>query len=71
MFVPTVQINSIPALFEIMVCHLVGAKPLSEPFWLAYWRIYASLGLIVLRYHKSNWQEATDETGKKLFPHKF
>ena len=49
-FVPNDPINNIPALFQIMACRLVGAKPLSETmleyqWWLVYWRIYASLGL--------------------------
>ena len=30
-FVPTVQINNIPALVQIMAWHRPGAKPLSEP----------------------------------------
>ena len=31
MFVPTVQINNIPALVQIMAWHRPGGKPLSEP----------------------------------------
>ena len=44
-FLPTGPINNISALVQIMAWHRLGDKPLSEPKWLVYWRIYASLGL--------------------------
>ena len=44
-FVPTGQINNIPALVQIMAWCRSGDKPLSEPIVLVYWRIYTSLGL--------------------------
>ena len=44
-FVPTGQINNIPALVQIMTLSRSGDKPLSEPIVLVYWRIYTSLGL--------------------------
>ena len=37
--------NSIPALVQIMAWRRPGDNPLSEPWWLVCWRIYASLGL--------------------------
>ena len=42
-FVPKGPINNIPALVQIMAWHRSGDKPISEPKWLVYWRIYASL----------------------------
>ena len=44
-FVPTGQINNIPALVQIMAWRRLGDEPLSEPKMLVYRRIYASLGL--------------------------
>ena len=35
-FVPKNPINNISALVQIMACHLIGAKPLSEP--ILWWR---------------------------------
>ena len=52
-FVPKGPINDIPALVQIMAWHRPGAKPLSEPMMVIYWRIYASLGLNELR----TWSE--------------
>ena len=40
-FVPKVPINNIPALVQMMACHLAGLNQ----WWLFYRRIYASLGL--------------------------
>ena len=34
-FVPRGPINNIPALVQIMACHLVSAKPLSEPMMVS------------------------------------
>ena len=42
--------RNITALVQIMVCHRLGDKPLSEPMMIIYWRIYASLGLSELKY---------------------
>ena len=47
-FVPKVRINNIPALVQIMAWRRPGDKPFSEPM-MVYWRIYASLGLNVLK----------------------
>ena len=33
-FVPTVRINNIPVLAQIMACRRPGDKPLSEPWWV-------------------------------------
>ena len=44
-FVPKGPINDIPALVQIMGWRRRGDKPLYGPWWLVYWRIYASLGL--------------------------
>ena len=49
-FVPKGPINNIPALVQIMAWRRPGDKPLSEPWWLYYWRIYASFGVNELRY---------------------
>ena len=43
--VPQIQINNIPSSTQIMAWRRPGEKPLSEPWWLVYWRIYASLGI--------------------------
>ena len=48
--VPRGPINNIPALVQIMAWRWPDDKPLSEPMWLIYWRIYASRGLNKLRY---------------------
>ena len=48
-FVPRAQINNISALVQIMAWRRPGDRPLSEPWWLDYWRIYTSLGLNELR----------------------
>ena len=45
-----VLINNIPALVQTMAWHQPGNKPLSEQCWLAYWCIYALLGLNELNY---------------------
>ena len=39
--VPRGSINNIPALVQIMAWRRPGDKPLSEPWWLGCWRIYA------------------------------
>ena len=44
-FVPKGPFNNIPALVQIVALRRPGDKPLSEQWWLVYWRIYASLGL--------------------------
>ena len=44
-FVPTGLINNIPVVVQIMAWRRTGDKSLSEPWWLVYWHIYASLGL--------------------------
>ena len=44
-FVPEGPINNIPALVGIVACRLAGTKPLSDQWWLVYWRIYESLNL--------------------------
>ena len=36
-----VQLTNIPALVQIMAWRQPGDKPLSEPIWLVYWRLYA------------------------------
>ena len=41
-FVPTVPINNIPALVQIMAWRRLGDKPLSEPMMVVFRRIYAS-----------------------------
>ena len=51
-FVPKGPINKIPALVQIMAWRRSGDKPLSEQWWLVYWRIYASLGLNELTFHQ-------------------
>ena len=43
-FVPKIQNNPIPALFQIMAWHRSRHKSLSE-LMIDYWRKYASLGL--------------------------
>ena len=48
-FVPKDSIENIPALVQIMTWRRPGDKPLSEPGWLVYWRIYASLDLNELK----------------------
>ena len=49
-FVPKGSINKIPALVQIMACHLDGAKPLSEPVMVSpLTHINASLGLNELK----------------------
>ena len=45
-------IKHITSLVQIMAWRRPGDKPLSDPWWLVYWRIYASLGLNEL---KSEW----------------
>ena len=44
-FVPKGPINNIPSLVQIMAWYRPGNKPLSEPWWLDYRLIYASLKL--------------------------
>ena len=44
-FVPKGPIYNISTLVQIMAWRRPGDKPLSEPMWLGYRRIYASLGL--------------------------
>ena len=39
------QISNIPELVQIMAWRRPGDKPLSEPWLLDYWPVYASLGL--------------------------
>ena len=48
-FVPKGSISSIPSLVQIMAWRRPGDKPLSEPIWLDYGRIYASFGFNELR----------------------
>ena len=52
-FVPKVRISRISALVQIVAWRQPGDKPLSEQWWLVYWRIYASLalsGLILISF---------------------
>ena len=44
-FVPNGQINNIPALVQIMVCHVPATSHYLNQWWLVYWCIYASLSL--------------------------
>ena len=52
--VPKGAIDNIPALVQIMAWRGPGDKPLSEPIWLVYWRIYASPGLKELNVYLLN-----------------
>ena len=57
-FVSKGPIDNIPALVQIMTCHLVGTKPLSEPMMvilLTHIHVYASLGLNELIPFLTNW----------------
>ena len=54
-FVPKGPINNNPALVQIMAWCRSDDKPLSEPWWLVYWRIYASLGLNELKMQIANF----------------
>ena len=51
-YVPKGPINNIPALVQIMAWRRTGDKPLSEPMWLIYRRIYAPLDLNELNEHR-------------------
>ena len=48
---------NIPAMVQIMAWRRLGDKPLSEQFWLVYWRIYASLGLNELNEVTTNGKD--------------
>ena len=43
LFIPRGPFNNIPALIQIMAWRRPGGKPLSEQWWIVYWRIYAPL----------------------------
>ena len=48
-FVPTVQINNMPALVLIMAWRRLATSHYLNWWWFVYWRIYASLGLNELK----------------------
>ena len=53
--IPKGQINNIPLTVQIMAWRRPGDKPVSEQWWLVYWRIFASLGLNALKIKLKTW----------------
>ena len=55
-------IHNIPALVQIMACHLFGAKPLFEPMMVGLPHIYMSLSLSELNTTERGWYNALEIT---------
>ena len=52
------------SLVQIMAWRRIGDKPLSEPI-VAYWRIYASLGLNDLKQRRMIWVNKSQESAER------